>query len=109
MKDDSDILHFFLFVFELIETRYRAVDRLLRNLRGEDAIEEADALGFNFPTSTSEQIRDALQAICELDQDDDQQLETEIITEWNEDLNEFQWQEESVDDSLGTNFFLLSL
>ena len=69
----------------------RSAKRLLTNLRYEDAWTEADDLGFNFPTTTSELLQQAIQAFSEfesLTENHEEEIEEEIVYEW-ENLDEF--------------------
>ena len=69
----------------------RSAERLLTNLRYEDALTEADELGLNFPTTTSELLQQAIQAFSEFEsatENHEEEVEEEVIYEW-EDLDEF--------------------
>ena len=69
----------------------RSAERLLTNLRYEDALTEADELGLNFPTTTSELLQQAIQAFSEFEsatENHEEEIEEEVIYEW-EDLDEF--------------------
>ena len=68
----------------------RSAERLLTNLRYEDALTEADEMGFNFPTATSELLQQAIQAFSEFEsvtENHEEEVEEEIIYEW-ENLDE---------------------
>ena len=68
----------------------RSAERLLTNLRYEDALSEADEIGFNFPTTTSELLQQAIQAFSEFEsvtENHEEEVEEEIIYEW-ENLDE---------------------
>ena len=52
----------------------RGAERLLTNLRYEDALTEADKLRLNFPTTTSQLLQQAFQALSEF----------ESVTEYHE-------------------------
>ena len=68
----------------------RSAERLLTNLRYEDALSEADEMGFNFPTTTSELLQQAIQAFSEFEsfpENHEEEVKEEIIYEW-EDLEE---------------------
>ena len=63
----------------------RSAERLLTNLRYEDALTEADELGLNFPTTTSELLQQAIQAFSEFEsftENHKEEVEEEIIDEW---------------------------
>ena len=63
----------------------RSAERLLTNLRYEDALTEADELGLNFPTTTSELLQQAIQAFSEFEsvtENHEEEVEEEIIDEW---------------------------
>ena len=69
----------------------RSAERLLTNLRYEDALTEADELGLNFPTTTSELFQQAIQAFSEFEsvtENHEEEIEEEDVYEW-ENLDEF--------------------
>ena len=68
----------------------RSDERLLTNLRYEDALSEADEMRFNFPTTTSELLKQAIQAFSEFKsfmENHKEEIEEEITYKW-EDLDE---------------------
>ena len=71
-------------------TRLRAPEKLLCNLRCADARDEASELGFDFPSSTSEELRTALEDLMSQRQNEEEEevVEEELIVEWDEDLEE---------------------
>ena len=60
--------------------------RLLTNLQGEDAVDDAARQGFDFPTSTSEDLQKALEALL---QESEDEVETEeLLYDWDDNLQE---------------------
>ena len=81
------------------ETRYRACDRLIRNLRAEDAMNEADDLGYQFPSSTSQELADALEALTRGTEEAEEVVEEELLQyEWDECVGEWEEEEEEEED-----------
>ena len=82
-----------MFWSSFVETRLRAQERLLSNLRGEDEIDEATQHGFEYPLNTSNDIHEALQAIAEIGaaaevEEQGEEEEEELFEEWDECLDE---------------------
>ena len=81
-----------MFYYGHLETRFRATSRLLNNLRREDAMEEAEENGFPFPTTTNDQLQEALAALLQHAEEEElQEQEVEekmIVFEWNENYDE---------------------
>ena len=79
--------------FPLIGSRLRAQERLLINLNYEDSRTEAEERGFCFPTSTTEQLQDALAALTQAAERDqsaggEAEMEEEGEEEWEEEFGE---------------------
>ena len=61
--------------------------RLLTNLQGEDAIEDAARYGFDFPTESSEDLRRAMDALLEQSEDEPEAAE-EVLYDWDDNYQE---------------------
>ena len=71
----------------------RAPERLICNLQREDARDEAEELGFQFSTSSSEQLLQALSLLRQETEEceEEEVVEEEVVSfEWDEDLGEVQ-------------------
>ena len=69
----------------------RSAERLRAKLRDEDALTEADELGWNLPTTTSELLQQAIQAFLEfksVTENHEEEIEKEVVYKW-ENLDEF--------------------
>ena len=69
----------------------RSAERLRAKLRDEDALTEADELGWNLPTTTSELLQQAIQAFLEFKsfpENHEEEIEKEVVYKW-ENLHEF--------------------
>ena len=67
-------------------TRLRAPDKLRANLHYQNAVTEADDDGFCFPSSTTAELQDALEALRRNDEEEgEEEVEEEVIDfEWEE-------------------------
>ena len=69
-------------------TRLRAPERLLTQLHYEEAVQEAEHLGFDFPRIMTDQLQNALEAFARQEQEMD--LSSDVVEEivWEEELEE---------------------
>ena len=65
----------------LPETRLRAHDKLLCNLRAEDEMEDASRLGFDFPAPQSHIMEEAISIFFQLLQSTEEEIEEEVEEE----------------------------
>ena len=72
-------------------TRLRAPDKLRANLHYQNAVTEADDDGFCFPSSTTAQLQDALEALRRNDEEEGEEEEGEEEVE--EEVIDFEWEE----------------
>ena len=83
----SSISTIIFIYFSSSGTRLRAPERILNNLRGQDEIEIATQAGYSFPSQTSEQLQQAIQAMMVPNVESFSDAE-EIVTEWDVDIDE---------------------
>ena len=82
------------------ETRLRAAPSLIKNLRYEEAVDQADKDCFAFPQTTTAQLQEALEVLLQHENDqeadeeeDDEEVEEEVVYDWEElDGGEFDWE-----------------
>ena len=66
-------------------TRLRAQERILINLRGEDELQAATEAGFSFPSQTSQQLQQAIDAMMVQNVESFTDAE-EVVDEWDVEL-----------------------
>ena len=73
-------------IFISSASRLRSAERLIACLQRKDAIEVADERGYNFPSATGQQLEDLLQDLARTveEEEGEEQVEEEIILEWDE-------------------------
>ena len=92
-NNDNNKPCFFLllyFLYLITATRLRSADRLLCGLRAEDAVDNAHALGFDYPVNQVDAIDATLAALSDIENfNDDTPVEEEtLMHEWDEEQGE---------------------
>ena len=66
-------------------TRLRAPEKLRTNLEYQNAVSQADDDGFNFPSATTAELQEALAALVQNDEVEEEEVEEEVIGwDWEE-------------------------